>query len=293
MAVAKEIDASAGVPEFYGKELRYKREKAGLTLENLAVSGFCSISLLSEIEHGNRRMPPDLAVHMDRVLDTDGFFARRCEDVSKARRRGHAGYFERVLEAEKQALVIGQWSPTVIPGLVQTEPYIRELYRAERVVKPPEQIDMMVHARLKRAQLLLDQGNPEYWIVLPETLLWQPVLPPQQMAEQLEHVAGLARGGRIILQVVPWNTGAHALMHNNAMLLDFADAPPLFYTEGQYHGNTIDDPGIVKQYRRSYDLLRAAAMSPDSSLATVEAAIEDYRNGVQHHQLVRRRLAEE
>ncbi|MCG7525448.1 helix-turn-helix transcriptional regulator [Streptomyces sp. OfavH-34-F] len=292
MAVAKEIDGSAGVPQFYGKELRYKREQAGLTLERLAEGSFFSIGLLSEIEHGNRRMPLELAQHVDRVLDTD-FFTRRCEDVREARRKGHAQYFERVLETEKQALVIGQWSPTVIPGLVQTEPYIRELYRAERVVSPPEQIDVMVHARLKRAQLLLEQGNPEYWIVLPETLLWQPVLPPQQMAEQLEHVAGLARSGRIILQVVPWNTGAHALMHNNAMLLDFADAPPLFYTEGQYHGNTIDDPGIVKQYRRSYDLLRAAAMSPDSSLATVEAATEDYRNGVHHNQLVRRRLAEE
>jgi len=291
--VAKEIDGSAGVSQFYGKELRYKREQAGLTLEKLAEGSFFGIGLLSEIERGNRRMPPGLAQHVDRVLDTDGFFTRRCEDVREARRKGHAQYFERVLETEKDALTIGQWSPTVVPGLVQTEAYIRELYRAERVPKPSEKIDVMVQARLRRAQLLLDQGNPEYWIVLPETLLWQPVLPPQQMAEQLEHVVTLARSGRIILQIVPWNTGAHALMHNNAMLLDFADAPPLFYTEGQYHGNTIDDPGIVKQYRRSYDLLRAAAMSPDSSLAVVEAATEDYRNGAHPHQLVRRRLAEE
>ncbi|MFE6766463.1 Scr1 family TA system antitoxin-like transcriptional regulator [Streptomyces sp. NPDC057689] len=289
--MAKEIDGSAGVPQFYGKELRYQREAAGLTLEKLAEDSFFSIGLLSEVERGNRRMPYELAQHVDRRLGTD-FFTRRCEDVREARRKGHAQYFERVLETEKQALTIGQWSPTVIPGLVQTEAYIRELFRAERMPGLPQEADVMVRARLQRAQHLLEQGNPEYWIVIPESLLWQPVLPPQQMAEQLEHVAALTRSGRIILQIVPWNTGAHALMYNNAMFLDFADAPPLFYTEGQYHGNTIDDPGIVKQYRRSYDLLRAAAESPDSSLAVLEAATEDYRNGAHPGRLARRRLAE-
>ncbi|MFJ2092131.1 helix-turn-helix domain-containing protein [Streptomyces sp. NPDC087901] len=293
MATRKEIDGSAGVPQFYGKELRFKREEAGLTLEKLVEGSFFGITYLSEIEHGHRRMPVELARHVDLVLGTDGFFQRRCEDVREARRKGHAQYFERVLETENQAVTIGQWSPTVIPGLVQTEAYIRELFRAERVPGLTEETDVMVRSRLQRAQRLLDQGNPEYWIVIPETLLWQPVLPPPQMAEQLEHVAALTRSGRIILQIVPWNTGAHALMYNNAMLLDYADAPPLFYTEGQYHGNTIDDPGIVKQYRRSYDLLRAAAESPDSSLAVLEAATEDYRNGALPKHLARRKLAEE
>jgi hypothetical protein len=32
VAVRKDIDGSAGVPAFYGKELRWKREEARLTL---------------------------------------------------------------------------------------------------------------------------------------------------------------------------------------------------------------------------------------------------------------------
>ncbi|MFJ2416252.1 helix-turn-helix domain-containing protein [Streptomyces brevispora] len=83
MATRKEIDGSAGVPQFYGNELRFKREEAGLTLEKLVDGSFFGITYLSEIEHGHRRMPVELAQHVDRVLKTDGFFQRRCEDVRK------------------------------------------------------------------------------------------------------------------------------------------------------------------------------------------------------------------
>ncbi|MGW2084131.1 helix-turn-helix domain-containing protein [Streptomyces sp. NPDC001880] len=292
MATRKEIDGSAGVPQFYGKELRFKREEAGLTLEKLVDGSFYGITYLSEIEHGHRRMPVDLAQHVDRVLKTDGFFGRRCEDVRKARRKGHAEYFERVLETEKKAETINEWSPAVFPGLLQTEPYARALFRVERTPDLPEEIDAKINARLARAQLFeRNHRTPQYWVVLPESLLWMPILPPQEMAEQLDHVAALAKRSRIITQILPWNTGAHTLMLNNAMLLDFPDAPPLFYTEGQHHGNTIDDPTIVKQYRRSYDLLRAAALSPEESLTVIEKATEDYRNGAHPNRLERRYLA--
>lgn len=289
--MAKDIDGSAGVPQFYGKELRYQREEAGLTLEKLAEGSFFGIGMLSEVEHGNRRMPPELAQHVDRVLGTD-FFTRRCEDVREARRKGHAPYFERVLETEKQALTIEEWSPGVIPGLLQTEAYARTVIGAERLQELPEETDEKVNARLARAQLFeVNHHTPEYWVILPEVLLWTSILPPPQMAELLDHIAALIRRGRIFVQIVPWNAGPHPLMQSNIMVLDFADAPPLVYMEGQHHGNVVDDPGLVKQYRRSYDLLRAAASPLGASLAMIEAAAEEYRNGAQRARLDRRDLA--
>ncbi|WP_329026152.1 helix-turn-helix domain-containing protein [Streptomyces sp. NBC_01423] len=289
--MAKEIDGSAGVPQFYGKELRYQREAAGLTLERLAEGSFFGIGLLSEVEHGNRRMPPGLAQHVDRVLGTD-FFTRRCEDVREARRKGHAPYFERVLETERHALTIDQWSPTVIPGLLQTEAYARALFRGERLQELPEETDEKVKARLARAQLFEDNRlTPEYWVILPQVLLWTSILPPAQMAGQLDHIAALIRRGRIFAQIIPWNAGPHPLMQSNLMVLDFADAPPLAYMEGQHHGNVVDDPGLVKQYRRSYDLLRAVASPLEASQAMIEAAAEEYRNGAHPARLDRRDLA--
>ncbi|MFF7442503.1 helix-turn-helix domain-containing protein [Streptomyces sp. NPDC008122] len=292
MAARKDIDGSASVPQFYGKELRFKREEAGLTLERLVEGSFYGVTYLSEIERGKRTMPLDLAQHVDRVLRTDGFFQRGCEDVRKARLKGHAPYFERVLEAEKRAETIEQWSPSVFPGLLQTGPYMRALFRGEWTQDLPEEVDEKITGRLKRAQIFeRDRKKPEYAVILHESLLRLPVMSGPEMAEQLDHIARLVRQGRVFTQVLPWNAGAHPLMLGNTMVLDFADAPPLVYMEGQHHGHTIDDPALVKQYRRSYDLLRAAALPLEASLALIEDAAEDFRNGQQPDRLERRDLA--
>ncbi|MEU8762289.1 helix-turn-helix transcriptional regulator [Streptomyces sp. NPDC048659] len=292
MAARKEIDGSAGVPQFYGKELRYKREEAGLTLKRLVEGSFYGITYLSEIERGERSMPLDLARHVDRELKTDGFFERRCDEARQARLKGHAPYFERVLEAEKRATTIEEWAPTVIPGLLQTAPYMRALFKGEWTQELPEEIDEKITGRLARARLFdQDHKEPEYKVILHESLVRLPVMAGPQMAAQLDQIIALIKRGRVFAQILPWSAGAHPLMLNNAMILDFTDAPPLVYMEGQHHGNTVDDPALVKQYRRSYDLLRAAAMPLDASLALIESAAEGYRNGKQPDRSERRDLA--
>ncbi|MGW7318600.1 helix-turn-helix domain-containing protein [Streptomyces sp. NPDC054854] len=283
MAARKDIDGSASVPAFYGKELRWRREAAGLTLQQTVEGSFYGASYLSEIERAQRRMPEDLARHVDQVLKADGFFSRRCEDVRNARSIGHARYAERVLDAEKVAETIEEWSPTALPGLLQTEAYVRALAAAERPLEPREETDIKVDARLTRAELFDGaHGVPEYWVILHESLLRLPILPPLLMANQLDHVAALVRRKRIVPQIVPWNAGAHPFMAaGTVLILTFGDAPPLVYTESLHSGVTIDDPALVKRYRRSYDLLRAVALPPEASLAMIEAAAEDYRNGKQ------------
>lgn len=227
-------------------------------------------------------MPPELAGHVDKVLKTDGFFTRCCEDVRKAKRTGHAEYFERVLEAEKYAESIEEWSPSVIPGLLQTEPYARAVVQTAHPLVSDAEMDEKVSACMARACLFeSDHKTPEYWAILHESLLRHPILPPEAAADQLDHISALARRRRIVPQVLPWNCGPYPLMASTVMLMTFPDAPPLVYTEAQYSGDTIDDPALVKKYRKAYDRLRAVALPPEASLAMIQEAAEDYRNGKQ------------
>ncbi|MFF9509430.1 helix-turn-helix domain-containing protein [Streptomyces sp. NPDC014724] len=279
MATRKEIDGSAGVPQFYGKELRFKREEAGLTLEKLVDGSFYGITYLSEIEHGHRRMPVDLAQHVDRVLGTDGFFQRRCEDVRKAKQGAHAAYFAGVAEAETRARSIGVWSNTLFPGLLQTRAYAHAINRSAHPLDTLEEVEAKIDARMQRARLFDDPKKPEYWAVLHESLVRHPIVPPAQMAEQLDHIAALVRRCRIVVQVLPWNGPTRPLAELPLFLMDFDDEPPLLYTEGPYHGQTIDDPSIVVKYHKAYDRLRAAALPPEVSLALIEKAAEEYRHG--------------
>lgn len=278
MPPRKDVDAAASVPAFYGAELRWKREHAGLTLQELAEGCFYSVAFLSQIEMGDRRMPLDLARHADQVLGTDGFFERRCGDARKARRGGHAEYFADVVEQEKRAEVIEEWAPTLIPGLLQTEAYAQAVVRATHPLEPQEDVNAKVDARLERSCIFEDPRTPQLWVVLHESILRYPIMGCADMAVQLDHIAELARRNRIIAQILPLNAGAHPFMVGTATLMSFPDAPPLAYTESLHSGELIDDPALVKQYVGSYDLLKAAAVAPKDSLAMVEAAAEDYGN---------------
>ncbi|MFJ9866192.1 helix-turn-helix domain-containing protein [Streptomyces sp. NPDC101165] len=282
MARRKDIDGSMSVPTFYGKELRWKREAAGMSLEAFLEGSFYGKTYLSDIERGERRMPIDLARHADRVLNTDGFFERHCEDVRKARRAGHAAYFERVLEAEKHATAIEEWCPMLFPGLLQTPAYARAVVLAGLPLSANAEVEQKVSARMARADLFeADHRTPEYWVILHESLILDPLLAARDMAEQLDRVVELVERRRIVSQVLPRKCVAHPFMTGSAMIMTFPDAPPLFYTEALHSGDTIDDIALVQEYRRSYDRLRAVALSPEASLAMIKTSAEDYRNGKQ------------
>ncbi|MFJ4832388.1 helix-turn-helix domain-containing protein [Streptomyces sp. NPDC088747] len=279
MPSRKDPDASANVPSFYGAELRYQRELAGLTLEQLAEGSFRGVPFLSQIERGERRMPMDLARHVDEKLGTDGFFERRCEDARRAKQSGHAEYFADVAEMERHAESVEEWAPMLVPGLLQTAAYARAIVRAAMPRASDEEVEKKVSARMARAELFGSENPPRFWAILDESLIRRPALTNERMAELLEHIAELVRTTRSILQIVPETAAAHPFMMGMTKFMTFADAPPVMYAESLHSGQLIDYPALVKQYRESYDLLRAAALSPEASLTMIEAAAEDYRNG--------------
>ncbi|MFJ9076544.1 Scr1 family TA system antitoxin-like transcriptional regulator [Streptomyces sp. NPDC102278] len=279
MPASGEIDGAAGVPEFYGKELRWQRERAGLTLEQTVRGCFYSVSFLSEIERGRRRMPEDLAQHVDKVLETDGFFARCCADVRKARRHIHGRYFAEVLEMEARASDIVEWAPTLIPGPLQLEPYIEAVVYAAHPHVTQGVLNERIRTRRERAWVMEDAEGPVSWVVLHESIIQQPILGYGDMAEQLAHVAAVARRRQFVPQILPADAGAHPFMSESTWLMEFSGAPPVMYTESMYTGQVIEGPGTVQQCRNAYDRLRAAALPPELSLRLIESAAADYRNG--------------
>lgn len=293
MAPSKEIDGSASVPAFYGKELRWKRERARLTLQQVVAGSFYGASYLSEIERGHRRMPLDLAQHIDRLLKTDGFFARRCEDVRNARANLYAPYFADAVEMEAHARDIEEWSPMLIPGPLQLEPYIREVVQAFNPTDDEATLQRKVTSRRARSWVVEEPEGPVSWVVFHESILRYSVIGDDVMAEQLAHVAAVARRRRFVPQILPCNAGAHPFMMGSTFLMSFSDGPPVMYTEGLYSGQIIDDPGIVMQYQQAYNRLRAAALPPKESLTMIETAAEDYANGTNARRRERSRVAEE
>ena len=105
------------------------------------------------MEAGTRRILPEHAARLDEALGTEDFFARNCEVSNRSRYPDH---FAEAAEAEAMAETIKEYAPLLIPGLLQTEAYAREVFRAYHPTAPETAIDELVEARLDRARLLAD-----------------------------------------------------------------------------------------------------------------------------------------
>ncbi len=261
--------------EFWGAELKRRREEAGLTQDALGRMVFVSGGYVGQFEQAIRKPQLDVAVRIDGVLQTDGFFERTWRKLIDDQR--YADYFAAAAELERLATKICDFESMIVPGLLQTAAYTRALTLANNPFAPDEYIEDRVRARLDRAAILKDATRPSYWAVLHEAALRVPVGGPSTMAEELEHIARLVRERKILVQVLPFAAGAYAQMGKSLKLMEFEDAPPTAYTEAVYSGNLLDDPAVVKRAQATYDLLRAAALSPEASLALIESAAEDYR----------------
>ncbi|MFI9258505.1 helix-turn-helix domain-containing protein [Streptomyces sioyaensis] len=261
--------------EFWGAELKRRRKDAGLTQEALGGMVFVSGCYIGQFEQAIRKPQLDVAIRIDEVLQTDGFFERMWRKLIDDQR--YPDYFAAAAELERLAVKICDFEPMIVPGLLQTAPYTQALMIAGNPLTPDEEIEPKVRNRVDRAAILKGAPRPAYWAVLHEAALRVPVGGPAVMAEQLEHVAQLARERKILLQVLPFAAGAHPVMGKSLRLMEFEDAPPTAYTEGAYSGELLDDPAVVKRTQDAYDLFRAAGLSPEASLALIESAAEDYR----------------
>ncbi|EPD57069.1 MULTISPECIES: helix-turn-helix domain-containing protein [Streptomyces] len=269
----KDLDPSSSPRALLGAELRHAREKAGLSQEELGLRLFVSGSFVGQLEAGTRRMQPEYARLLDEVLGTEDFFLRNCRAAAKSRYPEH---FAEAAEAEVTATAIRQYAPMLIPGLLQTPAYARAVNRAYDPTATEETIDEWVDGRIVRTRLLDDPAKPLLWAVLDEAALRRETGGRTVMAEALRHVASLARKGRVIVQVLPFNAGAHNAMSGSLRLMDFEDAPALVYFEGPGTGRLEDDPATVARLRFTFELLSAVALSPQKSLALIESVAQDY-----------------
>ncbi|TLS41267.1 helix-turn-helix domain-containing protein [Streptomyces montanus] len=269
----KDLDPSSSPRALLGAELRHAREKADLSQEELGQRLFVSGSFIGQLEAGTRRMQREYARMLDEVLGTEDFFQRNCGAAAKSKYPEH---FAEAAEAEAAATAIRQYAPLLIPGLLQTPAYARAVLRAYQPTAPDEAIDELVAARMERARILDDPTGTLLWTVIDEAGLRRVTGGPQVMVEALRHIIGLIHRNRIIVQVLPFEAGAHPALEGAIKLMDFEDAPPLVYFEGIGTGRLEDDPTTVRHQRFTYELLTASALSSANSLALIEAVAQDY-----------------
>ncbi|MER7755726.1 helix-turn-helix transcriptional regulator [Kitasatospora sp. NPDC097643] len=263
--------------EYYGSELRRIREAVTpkLTQEKLGALVFVSGGYIGQLEAAVRVPQLDLSQRIDEALATGGVLERLHSLLDFSR---FPDYFKHAKEYESQAISISEFAALIVPGVLQTPDYARAIFLGAEPTRTDEELEQLVAARMERSRIVTNPAGPVLWYVLDEAVLRRVVGSHGISAAQLRYVAELAARRRAIVQVVTYEAGAHALLEGLLCLMTFADSPPLAYSEGPHAGQLLDDTRLVARCHRAYDLVRAAALSPEASLALILSAAEEHEN---------------
>ncbi|NNN37461.1 helix-turn-helix domain-containing protein [Streptomyces sp. S3(2020)] len=264
----RELDPSASPLDYYGFELRRKREEAGLTLAQLGSIVFCTGSLIGQIETAAKVPQREFSERVDAALGTDGMFSRL---VGLVLRSQLPNWFQPYAEMEAKAGFISSFQAQLVDGLLQTEAYARALLGA----REESNLDGKVAARLDRQRILARDEPPVMWVVLSEAALHQEVGGRAVMREQLAHVLSMQKRRWLEIQVLPFSAGAHTGLMGSFNLLRFDSDPDIVYTEDFVQGHMTANPTAVKEGSVRYDHLQAAALSVDDSAALIARVMEE------------------
>ncbi|GGW48013.1 helix-turn-helix domain-containing protein [Streptomyces xantholiticus] len=262
----------------YGEELKRRREAAGLTQEELSERAVMSRTHIAHIEAGRRRPDEADARRLDQVLGAGGFFLRFLPALDG---KVVAEHFAEALEFEEKATVIREYAPKVVPGILQTEAYAREVLSSGYPPRSASERDRLLVTRLERARILDNFDSPVVWTILDESVLRRPVGGPSGMGEQLRHIVALGESSRIRVHVLPFDVGYHTLMEGEVKLMRFDDLPPIAYVEGLKTGRVWEIPSVVRDCHVAYDHALGDALSHRKSLALIRSVAEDYEHEAQ------------
>lgn len=127
------------------------------------------------------------------------------------------------LEAEATAIL--EWHINVIPGLLQTEQYAREILSGYNRVATisPRTIERRLETRLIRQQLLARDQPPEYVAIIDESVLNRQRGDRSVMRAQLQRLADVAELPRVTIRVLPLHK-SHGLAVDSFAILEFGNA---------------------------------------------------------------------
>ncbi|MGN9755777.1 helix-turn-helix domain-containing protein [Streptomyces sp. SD31] len=268
MVHIRQLDPTASPLDYYGWELRRRREEAGLTLKQLGSIVFCTGSLIGQIETTLKVPTRPFSERVDVALGTDGCFSRL---VGLVLRSQLPTWFQPFADMEAKATYISTYQSQLVYGLLQTKAYAAALL----CVDHPDKVEEMVAARMDRQRILEREQPPALWVILDESVLYRMVGDRDVMREQLAHLLSFRNNQSVHIQVLPYSVGAHTGMMGSFTLLRFDEHPDLFYCESYDQGHMTPNPQVIRERSVGYARLQAGALSPEDSANMIARVMEE------------------
>ena len=267
-----------------GAELRRLRESHSRKLDEVAGELGLVASTLSRIETGKA---PIKTSYLKNLLDMYGVddpgVRQLLVDMAReGHRKGWWSDYDDVLPSgfniyvglEAEASGLRSYEAAVIHGLLQTPDYAAAVLAEIRPRDSDEQLQKLVDLRMQRQQLLEKEPPLDLWLILDESAIRRDVGGAAIMRHQLEHLIDASRWPNVTLQILPFNSGAHAGMDGAFSILEFPQRtdPDVAYTETVGGIIYLEKDRDVRACTEAFDRMRASALSTAASVEFMSGA---------------------
>jgi len=267
-----------------GVKLRALRDAVGLTLDEVAEksNGALTTAKLSRLETARTAAKaPDVEQLLDLYAVEDAEL--RTALLALTRDGGRRGWwhsyrgvlspvYEDLISLEAEATSIRTWQMGVIPGLLQTGEYAREIITATAMSAAVEaKVDALVEVRLARQVVLTREQPLDLWAIVAEGALRTRCVGDGVMRDQLARLHSLSKRPNINIQILPTDAPPHVGQMGSYSVLGFEEHTDLdvVHVESLTSALYVEAREQVGAYRDAFERLRAAALSVEASVERI------------------------
>ncbi|MEV6871974.1 Scr1 family TA system antitoxin-like transcriptional regulator [Amycolatopsis sp. NPDC051128] len=175
-----------------------------------------------------------------------------------------------VIQCERSASLITNWSPLIIPGLLQIPDYARALLTASGI--KPEDADARLVVRLNRQRILFGNEPVRLNAIISELAIREVVGDAAIMSDQIDHLVALADTSNISVRIVPADAGYHPGKIGMFTIYDFEADPAIVLLEHYHASGFVNELDAIASYRKLVKLLLGKALTEDASQALLREA---------------------
>lgn len=256
-----------------GAELKKLRLDAGLAIADGGRLIEMGAPHLSHIEAGRTAIPSERLRALARGYGcTDDTFITELTRISESNGKGWWSAYRKVLpqealdlaELEASATTVRSYETLLVPGLLQTESYLRALFRSGRPDASQDEIESLVRFRLARQAIVRTDSTTKYHAVIHESALRMGVGSSHVMRGQLTHLLQAAQNTNISIQVLPYDAGVTAPWCSAPFLLLSRGVSGLETVVAEHPSANmrLGDVASIAQYTATFDGLSKAALPP-------------------------------
>ena len=271
-----------------GAHLRRMREAAGISRSDAGWEIRSSESKVSRMELGRvgfkERDVRDLLTlyglddgdERERLLA----LAREANNPGWWHRYGDVlpSWFHSYLGLESAAALIRSYELQFVPGLLQTQDYVRAVVQLGRGLITAEEVERRVTLRTSRQDVLTRPNPLRLWAVIDEAVLRRPIGGVKTMMMQLDYLIEMSQLPNITLQVMGFGAGGHAATGGAYSILRFPepDLADVVYIEHLTSALYLDKLEDLDQYTATMEALCVAAPAPNKTRDILAGIRKDF-----------------